>query len=100
MLATPPMPETQARQLAKRGYYCTYLSAEPGHEQRDAIHETDTVIVPIEGEVELVFKGATHFPRPGREIHVPAWTAHTVRNIGDVTAVWLRGLEAVRAHTD
>ena len=52
--------------------------------------------MPIEGQIELEFGGATVRPAAGEEILIPARAAHTVRNVGGTTARWLYGYRRSR----
>jgi glyoxylate utilization-related uncharacterized protein len=89
-----------ARRLKQRGFYCALQNCNAGEVHRDAVNDSDTLIVAMDGDLEIEFKGATHFPRPGREILVPAWVRHTVRNSGATCSSWIRATQTDLAQTD
>ena len=89
-----------ARRLARRGYYCALQNSDAGEVRRNALSDSDTLIVAMDGDLEVEFKGATHFPRSGREVLVPAWVLHTVRNNGTERASWIRASQVDLAQTD
>lgn len=99
MVNRGPFTDT-ARRLARRGFYCALQISDAGEERKNAINDSDTVIVALDGDLEVEFKGATHFPRSGREILVPAWVSHTVRNTGAARASWIRASQVDLAQTD
>lgn len=99
MVERGPFSDT-ARRLTRRGFYCTLQNIDAGEVRKNAINDSDTLIVAMDGDLEVEFKGATHFPRLGREILVPAWVSHTVRNNGPRRASWIRASEVDLAQTD
>ena len=99
MVERGPFSET-ARRLARRGYYCTLMNSDAGEVRKNTVNDSDTLIVAMEGELEVEFKGATHFPCTGREVLIPAWVFHTVRNYGTAPASWIRASQVDLAQTD
>lgn len=57
----------------------------------DFVHDTDEVVMVVEGEVELEIAGVTHRPRAGKELLIPAGARHTVGNLGTTESRWLYG---------
>ncbi len=95
-----PRVRQTAQEWSSRGYQCTYRTASPGQHLPKAVYDTDSVIVVLAGQLEVSFKGATHFPGPGRRVHVPAGVQYTVRTADNADSAWLRGLERDLAQTD
>jgi len=60
-------------------------------------HDTDEVVIVVEGEVEFEIAGVTHRPRAGEELLIPAGARHTVRNLGTTESRWLYGYEREKA---
>lgn len=80
-----------AEAWSKRGFGCEVWTDPPGMVWRDYVHETDELVMPIEGEVEFIIGGMTFHPKPGEELLIPAGTAHTVTNIGKTRNRWYYG---------
>lgn len=89
-----------AREWSSRGYQCSFESLPPGQGRAKSIYDTDSVIVVLSGQLEVAFKGATHYPGPGRRLFIPAGAYYTVRNAAPTDTAWLQGLERDIAHTD
>lgn len=80
-----------ARDWAARGFSCGLWVDRPGQVWADFVHEVDELVMLLEGEIALEMAGRTIRPGVGEEVLIPARTAHTVRNVGGVTARWLYG---------
>lgn len=74
-----------------RGFSCGLWIDPPGQVWEDYVHQTDEVVMVLEGELELEFHGRRFRPAIGEEILIPARSSHTVRNVGDATVKWLYG---------
>lgn len=83
--------EKVKRDWAQRGFGCDIWTDPPGKVWKDYVHNTDEVVMLLEGEVEFVFGGQTHHPKIGEELLIPAGEKHTVTNIGRVRNRWLYG---------
>ncbi len=75
----------------KRGFSCGLWVDRPGQVWADFVHDTDEVVMVVEGEVEFEIAGAVHRPRAGEELLIPAGARHTVRNLGETESRWLYG---------
>jgi quercetin dioxygenase-like cupin family protein len=80
-----------AENWAKRGFGCDIWTDPPGKVWKDYVHETDELVMLIEGEVEFTFNGKTFHPQPGEELLIPAGAKHTVKNIGPTRNRWYYG---------
>jgi quercetin dioxygenase-like cupin family protein len=80
-----------ASQWAERGFTCDLWTDPPGERWEDFTHDTDEVVMVIDGELEFVVDGEVSHPRPGEELVIPAGAVHSARNIGTSTAHWLYG---------
>lgn len=76
---------------AARGYSCEYWIDPPDQTWTDFIHDTDELVVLLEGEIELSFNGRTIRPGVGEEVLIPAGSRHTVKNTGAVSNRWCFG---------
>jgi len=91
----PVNPMSVGMDWGRRGYSCDRIADPPGAEWRDFEHETDELIVVLDGrlEIEIVVDG--HVQRldalAGDEVFVPAHAVHTVRNKHTGTTRWLYG---------
>jgi len=83
--------KTVAADWGKRGFGCDIWTDPPGRVWADFVHETDELVMLIEGQIELSFQGKTICPRVGEEILIPAGESHTVSNIGQTTNRWFYG---------
>lgn len=84
--------DTQIRRdWAQRGFSCGIWIDAPGQVWEDYVHETDELLMLIEGEIEVSFNGQTRRPRIGEEVLIPARARHTVVNVGRVTNRWYYG---------
>ncbi len=63
----------------------------PGQVWADFVHDTDELVMVVEGEVEFEIEDELHRPEAGEELFIRAGTSHTVRNIGRTTSRWLYG---------
>ena len=74
-----------------RGYSCDLWVDPPGQRWEDFVHETDELVIVVEGELEFEINGKINHPKVGEELYISAGTLHSVRNIGSSTAKWLYG---------
>lgn len=74
-----------------RGFSCGLWVDQPGQVWEDYVHETDELVMVLEGELELEMQGAPFRPQIGEEVFIPARVTHSVRNVGGTTAKWLYG---------
>ncbi len=72
-----------------RGFSCDLWVDPPGQVWEDYVHETDELVIPVEGRLEFEF--GTSDPRADIEVTIPARVRHSVRNIGGTFAKWLYG---------
>ncbi len=83
--------EKVASNWASRGFSCGLWTDPPGQRWEDFVHETDEVVLVVEGEMEFVVDGKVHHPKVGEELFIPAGASHSARNVGTETARWLYG---------
>ena len=57
----------------------------------DSVHNTDEVVMVVDGDVELEIGGQVYHPKPGEELFIPSGVVHSVRNIVRTTGRWLYG---------
>ncbi|MHC4223913.1 MAG: cupin domain-containing protein [Planctomycetota bacterium] len=79
------------RDWSARGFSCDIWTDPPGQIWAGFVHETDELVMLVEGKVEFEIEGRTARPEPGQEFFIPAGDRHTVRNVGDTTSRWLYG---------
>ncbi len=84
-------PEAIRRQWAARGFSCDLWVDPPGRVWRDFVHQTNELIMIVEGEQEFEMNGRRYRPPIGEELLIPAGTKHTARNLGRNTSRWLYG---------
>lgn len=80
-----------ARDWGARGFSCGLWVDPPGQRWEDFVHETDELVIVLEGEMEFEIEGEVHHPGHGEELSIPAGARHSARNIGTTTARWLYG---------
>jgi quercetin dioxygenase-like cupin family protein len=79
------------RRWRERGFSCGLWIDRPGQVWADFVHDTDELVMVVDGEVEFEFEGHVHRPPPGEELLIPARARHTVRNLGRRESRWLYG---------
>jgi mannose-6-phosphate isomerase-like protein (cupin superfamily) len=75
----------------RRGFSCGLWIDPPGQRWEDFTHDTDELVMVVDGTVEFEIGGRIHHPEPGKELLIPAHVRHSVRNTGTTTAHWLYG---------
>lgn len=83
--------EKVKKDWARKGFSCDLWVDSPGRVWADFVHDTDELVMLVEGEEEFEMNGRTYRPKIGEELLIPAKTPHTARNIGSSTARWLYG---------
>jgi uncharacterized cupin superfamily protein len=76
---------------AARGFSCDLWVEPPGRVWADFVHETDELVMLLEGEEDFEMNGEKYRPEAGEEFLIPAGTTHTARNAGKPTSRWLYG---------
>jgi len=76
---------------AARGFSCGLWVDPPGRVWEDFVHDTDELVLLLEGEQEFEMNGETYRLRVGDELLIPAGARHTARNVGSTTSKWLYG---------
>jgi mannose-6-phosphate isomerase-like protein (cupin superfamily) len=76
---------------AARGFSCGLWIDPPGRVWADFVHDTDELVLLLEGAQEFDMGGKTYRLEIGEELLIPAGTRHTARNAGAVTSKWLYG---------
>ena len=79
------------KRWAARGFSCGLWVDSPGRVWNDFIHDTDELVMLVEGEEQFEMNGQKHRLRIGEEFLIPAGTYHSARNIGKTTSKWLYG---------
>jgi len=74
-----------------RGFSCGVWTDPPGQKWLDYVHQTDELLMVLDGELELTINGRSFRPKMGEEILIPAQTRHSVKNVGKTTNRWLYG---------
>jgi quercetin dioxygenase-like cupin family protein len=77
------------RSWRERGFSCGLWVDPPGQVWADYVHDTDELVMVVDGEVEFEIDGQVHRPSPGEEIFIPAHARHMVRNLGCGESRWL-----------
>jgi uncharacterized cupin superfamily protein len=83
--------EDVTRRWAARGFSCDLWVDPPGRVWEDFAHDTDELVMLVEGEEEFEMSGESHRLRIGEELLIPAGAYHTARNVGKTTSKWLYG---------
>ena len=86
-----PVPAKVEHGWRLRGFSSGLWVDPPGRVWADYVHDTDELVMVIEGQVEFEIDGQVHHPTPGQELLIPARARHTVRNLGRGTSRWLFG---------
>jgi quercetin dioxygenase-like cupin family protein len=76
---------------AQRGFSCGLWTDPPAQRWEDFRHNTDELVMVMDGAVEFEIAGKLFRPQTGEELMIPAGVVHSVRNIGTGTARWWYG---------
>lgn len=94
----PVNPMSVGMDWGRRGFTCDRIADPPDKEWRDFEHETNELIVILDGrlEIEIEVDGVTQRldVMTGDEVFVPAGANHTVRNLHTGVTRWLYGYQA------
>ena len=82
--------QTQA-EWAARGFTCDLWVDSPGSVWTDFQHDSDELVLLLDGALVLEMAGRTVRLEPGDEIMIPAGVRHTVRNVDSGVTRWLYG---------
>jgi cupin 2 domain-containing protein len=74
-----------------RGFSCGLWVDPPGQVWADFVHDTDELVMLVQGEEEFEMNGRKYRLIVGEEFLIPAGTNHTARNVGTTTSRWLYG---------
>ena len=85
------IPRKVAAEWASRGFGCDLWVDPPGRRWEDFVHETDELVMLLEGEQEFEVDGIVSRPSVGEEVLIPAGSRHSARNVGQTTSRWLFG---------
>ena len=83
--------KTVSDDWAVRGFSCALWIDPPGQRWEDFVHDSDELVIVVEGDMEFEIGGEIKRPGIGEELYIPAGVIHSVRNIGVTTARWLYG---------
>lgn len=83
--------EKVKKDWAARGFSCDLWVDAPGRMWSDFVHDTDELVMLVEGEEEFEMNGKKYRLQVGEELLIPAGTYHTARNVGKTTSRWLYG---------
>lgn len=83
--------EEIARRWAEKGFSCDLWEDPPGQRWENYVHATDELVLVLEGEVEFEISGKISHPAIGEELFIPVGAVHSVRNLGNSTALWMYG---------
>ncbi len=88
---TPVRRDAVAADWRSRGFSCGLMVDPPGRVWRDFVHDTDELVVVVEGRLGLTVGGREIVAEPGDEVFIPRGEPHTVRNLEPATVRWLYG---------
>ena len=74
-----------------RGFSCGLWVDPPGQVWADFVHDTDELVMLVQGEEEFEMNGRKYRLKVGEEFLISAGIKHTARNVGTTTSRWLYG---------
>ena len=95
-----PDAEMVSKDWDARGFSCCLWANPPDGVWKDYVHDTDELILVLQGRLEIVLPEETIHLAVGDECIVPQGVMHTVRTEGGVPAKWLYGFARENAYTD
>lgn len=88
----PTVDEAEVKKRwAARGFSCDLWVDPPGRVWKDFVHDTDELVILVEGQEEFEMNGQKQRLRIGEEFLIPVGACHTARNVGTTTSKWLYG---------
>lgn len=90
-MTTPVDHDAVSAAWRQRGFSCGVWVDPPGQVWSGFVHDSDELVMVVEGEVEFEIEGRIHHPPPGTELLIAAGARHTVRSLGRAGARWLYG---------
>ena len=91
MAPQPVNLERVSADWSARGFGCDIWVDPPGRRWEDFVHDTDELVMLLEGDQEFEIDGVVSRPAVGEELLIPAGGVHSARNVGSTTARWLYG---------
>ncbi|MFZ5875972.1 MAG: cupin domain-containing protein [Nitrospirota bacterium] len=82
-----------AEDWADRGYSCDEFRDPPGREWNDFVHETNELVMVVEGRLRVTMEGQTAVLEPGDELFIPKRVTHSVKNVHAGVTRWLYGYD-------
>lgn len=79
------------RRWRERGFSCELWVDPPETIWEDFVHDSDELVLLLDGQVTIEIAGRTLMLEQGKEVMLPAGVRHTVRNVGGTSARWLYG---------
>jgi len=87
---TIPDIESVRQNWHQRGFSCDLWIDPPDQRWEGYVHNTDELVMVVEGMVEFEVDGVIHHPvTPAQELLIRAGTVHSVRNLGKTQVRWL-----------
>lgn len=83
--------EAVSARWRERGFSCGLWVDPPGQVWEDFVHDTDELVMVVEGQMEFEVEGERHRPCVGEELFIPAGARHSARNRGESESRWLYG---------
>lgn len=74
-----------------RGFGCDVWHDSAGQVWENFTHDTDELLMVLEGKVEIEIEGKVQRPKIGEEVLIPKQALHSVRNRGKTPSRWLYG---------
>ncbi len=80
-----------ATEWGAKGYSCGLWIDPPGQKWLNFVHETDELVLVVQGKIRLEVGEDAIEIGPGNEALIPAGSNHSVYNIGGTEARWYYG---------
>jgi mannose-6-phosphate isomerase-like protein (cupin superfamily) len=81
------------RDWVNRGYNFGVWEDPPGQIWPDESHEVEELFMLVDGIVKVTLGKEILYPKIGEEVFIPAFTTHTVENIGSTPNRWFYGFK-------
>lgn len=86
-----PLRDDVVQRWRDRGFTCELWVDPPETIWEDFVHDTDELVMLLDGQVTIEIAGRILRLEVGQEVMLPAGVRHTVRNVGGTSARWLYG---------
>jgi len=77
----------------ERGFSCDIYNDVPGQQWLDFVHQTNELVMVLEGQLNIQVAEEAFIANPGDEVFIPSNTNHSLHNIYQGETKWFYGYD-------